>query len=90
MVDCWLWTQNNGTILRHTRIRITEKTLEEDELRSTMMISHLFSAYEVEGAEQLTAVLVPSTNREPGQTWGGVHGGLAHAPAHELISTLNI
>lgn len=64
--------------------------MEEEELRMMMMIPDLFSAYEVEGAEQLATVLVPSTNREPGQTWGGVHGGLADTPAHELIGTLNI
>ena len=55
-----------------------------------MMIPDLFSAREVEGGEQLASVLVPSANREPGQTRGGVHGGLADAAAHELIGALSI
>ncbi len=50
----------------------------------------LFSAYELEGGQQLAGALVPETNREPGQTGGGGQGGLAHTAAHELVCTLHV
>ena len=54
------------------------------------LTSDLFPAYELEGGQQLAGVLAPLMNWEPGEPWGGGHGGLAHTAAHEFISTLEI
>lgn len=51
---------------------------------------HLLSAYEFEGSQQLPSAPVATANGEPGQTRGGGQRGLAHAAAHELISTLDV
>lgn len=64
--------------------------MEEGWERCVRTISHLFSAYKLKGCQQLASVLIPSLNREPGQTGGGSEGGLAHAAAHELIRTLDM
>lgn len=52
------------------------------------MTSDLFPAYELKGSQELAGVLVPQTNRVPGQSGGGRERRLAHTAAHELVGIL--